>query len=89
MRAARPSGVVIGDQVQFAGGRWTVRQLAGAAVVLTDVTGAEIEVAISELMADPSFTVVSGNALRRAPVPARGVAGRVPGPRASMGIARH
>lgn len=78
MKTARPSGVVVGDHVQFAGGSWIVRELTGAAVVLVDVAGAEAEVAVSKLLADPGFMVVGGNAAGRAPVPARGALESLP-----------
>lgn len=80
MKTARPSGVVVGDHVQFAGGSWIVRELTGAAVVLVDVAGAEAEVAVavSTLLADPGFMVVGGNAAGRAPVPARGALESLP-----------
>jgi putative transposase len=67
----RSGGVAVGDQVRFGNGTWTVRQVARALVVLADVAGTRTEVALSVLLADPSFGVVS-RARGRAPLPARG-----------------
>ena len=59
MTVSRPPSLRVGDEVEVGGAAHTVAGLSGSSARLADVTGAEISIALAELLSAPGFRVVS------------------------------
>ena len=70
MTVSRPARLAAGEEVGWRGSVFMISAVAEGSVALTSVTGEIVAVAVSELLADPSFTVTRP---KRVPLPRRGV----------------
>jgi hypothetical protein len=77
MTVSRPALLRVGDEVRLAAGVHTVVALSGVDVDLIDVTGETRTVPVGQMLADPSFVVITKTA-RRAPVAPEGLLAELP-----------
>ncbi len=77
MTVSAPARLRVGDEIGLSGSTFTVTGLTSGAAALTGVTGETMTIPVTQMLADPTFTVFSP-ARMVAPLPNRGVLDGLP-----------